>query len=100
MIKKFRISSKLYFLLIFDFIFKKCYYYFGDNMDFNILFKNLISNRIISSLIVIIISFIIYNLINNFIINHAGRGKIKFMISSKSETYIKLISSVISEVVR
>ena len=64
-------------------------------MNFDILFKNVISNRIISSLIVIVISFIIYIIINNFIINHAGKGKIKFMISNKSETYIKLISSVL-----
>ncbi|MBR3229998.1 MAG: mechanosensitive ion channel family protein [Bacilli bacterium] len=64
-------------------------------MDFNILFKDVLSNRIISSIIVIIVSFIIYNLINNFIINHAGKGKIKFMISNKSETYIKLISSIL-----
>lgn len=64
-------------------------------MNYDILFKNVLSNRIISSLIVIIISFIIYSLINNFIINRVGKGKIKFMISNKSETYIKLISSVI-----
>ena len=64
-------------------------------MKFDILFKSVMGNRIFSSLIIIIISFIIYSLINNLIVNHAGKGRIKFMISNKSETYIKLISSVL-----
>ena len=59
------------------------------------LFNVLLSNRIISSIIVIIISFVIYNLLNNFIIKKAGSGKIKFIISNKSETYLKLISSIL-----
>ena len=64
-------------------------------MNYEILFRDVFSNRIISSFIVIIISFIIYNLINSFIINHSNKGKIKFIISNKSETYIKLISSIL-----
>ena len=35
------------------------------------------------------------SLINNFIVKKASNGKIKFMISNKSETYLKLISSII-----
>lgn len=64
-------------------------------MKFDIFFKDVIGNRIISSIIVVVISFLIYNLLNSFIVNHAGKGKIKFMISNKSETYIKLISSIL-----
>lgn len=64
-------------------------------MNFDILFKDLFDNRVVSSIIVIVISFIIYNLFNNFITKEASKGKIKFMISNKSETYIKLISSVL-----
>lgn len=64
-------------------------------MKSNKLFDFLFSNRFFSSLIVIIISFATYNLINNFIIKKASNGKIKFSISNKSETYLKLVSSIL-----
>ena len=64
-------------------------------MNIDTFFNNLFNNRIISSVIVSLISFILYNLLNSFFVNHAGKGKVKFMISNKSETYIKLISSIL-----
>ncbi|MBR3198650.1 MAG: mechanosensitive ion channel family protein [Bacilli bacterium] len=64
-------------------------------MKLDDFYKILFSNKIISSIIVIIISFIIYRLIKNIIFEKASNGKIKFMISSKSETYLKLVSSII-----
>ena len=67
-------------------------------MDFEKVYTVLLSNRLISSVIIISISFILYNLLNDFITKHASSGKNKFMISNKSETYIKLINSVVKYV--
>ena len=64
-------------------------------MSLGHIFNDIFSNRFISSIIVISFSFISYNLLNNFITKHSSSGKTKFMISNKSETYIKLITSVL-----
>lgn len=64
-------------------------------MNFDNIFDSLFDNKLISSLIVIIFSFILYNALNNFITKESNKSKTKFMISSKSETYIKLISSIL-----
>lgn len=66
----------------------------GDKMDFNSMFKGLMDNKFANSVIVIIISIIVYNILNNIINRSRKNSKIKFMISGKSETYIKMISSI------
>lgn len=63
------------------------------------MFKNFFNsdfiNRIFSSGIVIIISIIIYNILNSIINSKRKNSNIKFMISNKSETYLKMITSII-----
>lgn len=67
------------------------------------MFENLFSsdfiNRLFSSGIVIIISIIIYDILNNIINSNRKNSKIKFMISNKSETYLKMITSVIRYII-
>ena len=67
------------------------------------MFENLFSsdfiNRLFSSGIIIIISIIVYNILNNIINSNRKNSKIKFMISNKSETYLKMITSVIRYII-
>ena len=55
-------------------------------------------DRVISSLVVIVISIFIYSIINKVILSTRSKSKFKLMISSKSETYIKMFSSVLKYV--
>lgn len=64
-------------------------------MKIESLFENFFNNKLFSSIIVALISLIIYNVLNNVITNSKKNSKIKLMISSKSETYIKMITSII-----
>ena len=64
-------------------------------MNIENLLKDIMDNKIVSSIIVIVISIIIYNILNNLISKSRKNSKIKFMISGKSETYIKMISSIL-----
>ena len=64
-------------------------------MNTEYLLKTFFDNKLVSSIVVIIISIIIYNIINNIINSSKKNGKIKFMISSKSETYIKMLSNAL-----
>lgn len=57
----------------------------------NELLDYLPKGKFTSSIIVIIISIILYNVVNKIL--NGKKGKFKFMISSKSETYIKMLSS-------
>ena len=61
-------------------------------------FNNFFSNKLFSSVVVVLISLIIYNVLNNIINSNRKNSKVKFMISNKSETYIKMISSVVKYV--
>ena len=51
------------------------------------------SNKIISSIIVILISFVFYNCIDSLIKKKFLKDR--FMISNRSETYLKLVSSIL-----
>ncbi len=64
-------------------------------MNIENFLKNIMDNKITSSVIVIIISLVIYNILNNIINKSRKNSKIKFMISGKSETYLKMISSIL-----
>lgn len=61
-------------------------------MDFNKIIEYLISNKIISSIVVVIISIILFSIINR-ILSSKKKSTFRFMISNKSETYIKMLSS-------
>lgn len=50
-------------------------------------------DKIVSSIIVVVISIILYNIINKIL--NSRKGKFKFMISNKSETYIRMITSAL-----
>ena len=67
-----------------------------NNMnEVNNIVRNIFNNKLISSIIIIITSFILYNLAIKIINSSKKSNKIKFMISSKSETYLKMISNTI-----
>jgi len=62
---------------------------------FTNLFSSDLINRLFSSGVVVIISMLIYNILNNIINSNKKHSKIKFMISNKSETYLKMITSIV-----
>ncbi|MBR3897909.1 MAG: mechanosensitive ion channel family protein [Bacilli bacterium] len=63
-------------------------------MNLNEFLNVLISNKIVSSVVAVIAGFVIYSVINR-ILNSKKKDSLKFMISNKSETYIKMISNTL-----